>query len=77
MTHFLCCVKPIPFSDARALHRKFKTNIPMKLRGLVQNFYIHASVSNLYMPIAHYSYFAVLRLRTDRRNIEIAHRYMK
>ncbi len=59
LTHLLCRVKPIPFSDARALHLKFKTNIPMKLK--------HASVSNLYMHIAHYSYFAVLRLLTDRK----------
>ncbi len=42
----------------------------MKLRGLVPNFYINVSVSDLYIPL-----FAVLRLRTNRGNILIGHRY--
>jgi hypothetical protein len=41
----------------------------MKLRGLVPNFCNHESVTD-------YHDFAVLRLRADRGNIEIAHRYM-
>ncbi len=39
----------IPY--AKILYRKLETNIPrMKLRGLVPYSYIHASVSDLYIP---------------------------
>jgi hypothetical protein len=32
-------------------YRKFETNIPIKeLRGLIPNFHIHVSVSDLYIP---------------------------
>jgi hypothetical protein len=49
----------------------------MKLRGLVPNFCIHASVSDLYFPtIGPLFCRSVLRLRTYGGNIEIAHRHM-
>ena len=36
---------------ANALHRKFEKNIPRnETAGLVPNFHIHVSVSDLYIP---------------------------
>jgi hypothetical protein len=49
----------------------------MKLRASF-NFYIHVSVSDLYIPMIDRSaHFAVFRWRTDHGNIEITPRYMK
>jgi|688.fasta_scaffold181569_3 hypothetical protein len=41
----------------------------MKLRDLAPNFYIHVSVSDLYISYDRSAYFAVLHLRTDHGNI--------
>jgi hypothetical protein len=41
----------------------------MKLRGLIPNFYIHVSVSDLYIT-------TISPQQTDRGNIQIIHRYM-
>ncbi len=41
----------------------------MKLRGLVPNFYVHVSVSDIYIPM-------IGTPQTDPGNIYIAHRYM-
>jgi hypothetical protein len=49
----------------------------MKLRGLVPNFYIHVSVSDLYIPSHDRSPNAIQQNRQiDRRNIYIAPKYM-
>jgi hypothetical protein len=46
-----CCVSLIYIYTANALYRKFETNVPeMKLRGFAPIFYIHVSVSDLYIP---------------------------
>jgi hypothetical protein len=38
--------------NAKTLHKKSKKIFPeMKLRGLVPNFHIHVSVSDLYIPM--------------------------
>jgi hypothetical protein len=42
---FLQQVEALP-----ALYQKSELRIPMKLRGLVPNSYIHVSVSNLHIP---------------------------
>ncbi len=44
-------LSPFPLSLCGTLQRRFDLRIPaMKLRGLATNFYIHVSVSNLYIP---------------------------
>jgi hypothetical protein len=51
----------------------------MKLRGLVPNFYIHVSVSDLYVYYhdrSTYSIFLQQNRQTDPGNIYIVHRHM-
>jgi hypothetical protein len=47
-----------------------------ELRGLSPNFYIHVSVSDLYIPTLIYPTFLQQNRQIDRGNIKIAHRHM-
>ncbi len=48
----------------------------MKLRGLVRNNHIHVSLIDLYIPTIDPHILLQRNRRTNRGNIEIAHRYM-
>jgi hypothetical protein len=62
---------------AKTQYRKFEINISRKeLRGCSPNFYIHVSVSDLYIPTIGLPTLLQENRWTDHGNIKIAHRHM-
>jgi hypothetical protein len=59
------------------LYRKFETNVPINETARPRSQFPHSCICERFI-YSHYwfAYFAVMRLRTDRGNIEITHRYM-
>ncbi len=64
-------------SHLSTLQRKFDYVFPEReLRGLITNFYIHISVSDLYIPTIGPPIFLQPSRQADFGNISIAHRYI-